>query len=1141
MLTIYKASAGSGKTYTLAYEYIKLLLGVRPEGHAGYVLNDAATLRPLGLAPVRRPHSHILAITFSNKATAEMKTRIIRELHALGREPAADGRDAPYAAALMAELGCTREALQRTARRALHELIHDYSSFNVSTIDSFFQKVLRAFAREIDRQGDYRVELDADYVTGSALSLLFDELNYGDDPGQRRVLDWLHSRAADNARDGHDFNPFSRTGGMYRDLIRAVNTTFEDQFGHHARDIREYLADPSRIEALGRELRRRVDELNESMYAITQAVLARVDTATLTANMRKLLEKVTPGEGLPDTGTTVTGLIFPTSAYLTCLRDHVAEKCYTAKAAAPDYGALFDWRDRMVEALVWRHFCTRLAESLNGLAALGYIDRYVTRFRIENNLILISDTNSLLRTIISDDETPFIYERIGQPLQHFLIDEFQDTSRMQWGNLRPLVANSLAETHDSLIIGDVKQSIYRWRGAESSLLDSEVESDDFPRDSNVRGAAPGENTNYRSAHGIVRFNNTLFARMAAQAGVRGYGGVEQSLPAATAALTSHITVTDLTGLPDERETALRILAQRLLDAHARGYRWNQMAVICRRRKIIAQVVDYLMRNHPEISVMSDDALLVRNASSVKLIIGMLELMDKTCQGKTAAADGAHRTPDDPNPAYRSRSDSEILIDRFEYFLSHGSAADEALRLAMDISESAAPGQSEGIGDDLAAIRELAPANLVALVEAIIDRKVSPERRQAELPYITAFMDTVTQFTNSYNPSVHAFLEYWNLKSDRITIGSGEGQDAVTVTTVHTAKGLEWDIVCIPMMDWELEAQPTEQWFELDGVDGIDPALVPGMIYYSPSRLDTLEPNPIAAQVRARVAADTADNLNVLYVAFTRAARELHICVVTPTTRASHPAAPAMLAALAAPLSQDERTDIYIDLAAGMGEEGLSIGEPTAPVRKAAVGAPVCEAPVYRVNFSTLARRIARLDDLTTTDNALDPDISEDMAASAVTDMVTPSSSDAQREAARRGMALHAILARMRTLDDLDDALEREATGDDGERQLYRDTLISAFRAHDGLTARWFDPDAPRVMVEQPIYAGERDENFRPDRIVWCTDGHVDIVDYKFTSEEHPEHISQVRGYVGLLRSMHIDNVRGYVWYPAMRRVVEVSV
>ena len=1138
MLTIYKASAGSGKTYRLAYEYIRLLLARHPDGPDG-----PCRLNPHPTAS----HRHILAITFTNKATAEMKDRIVRELSALTRVPGAPGdKDAPYAADLMDAFGCTRSELAAAASEALMSLLHDYSSFNVSTIDSFFQTVLRAFAREIDRQGDYRVELEPRYVIAAAVAMLFDDLRFAPSDKSGPIMDWLADRAGARAGDGKDFNPFYRGSGMYTEILRWLAHTFNEDFSQHAADLHTYMADPSRLTAFTGALTDAVAENNRLQYEATARVLAIPSYADLNRFLKTLLGTVTPADGLPAAKT--ESILFPTAAYMMALSTGTPDKCYRAKAAFTEYPELFRWYGTMRRLLTRRSMLMRLPESLHGLRAITYIDSYISRFRIENNLILLADTNTLLSSIISDDETPFIYERIGQPLRHFLIDEFQDTSALQWHNLRPLVANSLCENHESLIIGDVKQSIYRWRGGDSSLLDTSVARTDFPRHSRELGTAPGENTNYRSAHDIVRFNNTVFSRLAAAAGVRGYAGIEQSLPAGTASLPAHITFSIIAQRPgqngpDPAETALHRMAALMLDQHGRGYRWNEIAALFRTRRGMARAVQFLLENYPSIPVMSDEALLVRNAVSVKLIISILELIDKSAEGRPAA-DAERHTDTGPDPAWRSRSDAEILVDRFEYFVAHGREPQQALADAMDLTIDVARGCRSSLSDDIAAIRALAPANLTAMVEAIIERKVSPQLRAAEFSYLTAFVDTVADFSRAYNPTVHTFLEYWARNSGRIAVASGQGQNAVTMMTVHAAKGLEWPCVHIPLMNWALEPDLNEMWVTLDGLDEIDPALRPPIVFYRPVKPDALPDSPVHTRVTAARDADMAENLNIAYVAFTRAVRELHIS--SPgTQRGISDMAEAVLSAIAQPMSAAETAAaLYTDTTAALNStaDTLEIGAPTLPERKAETPAAATVArPPYTVRFSTLTDSITTVDDLTTTDSALDPYIGGSVAPLPITDTVRPDSSEAMRRAARRGMALHAILARMRSLDDLDSAITAEAsrlTPDDTE--LYRQTIISAFRAHPDLTARWFDPGAPRVLTEQPIFLPDREENYRPDRIIWCADGCVDVVDYKFTSAQLDSHRSQVLGYVRMLASMGIGRIRGYVWYPAMRQVTEVE-
>ncbi|MDE6334029.1 MAG: UvrD-helicase domain-containing protein, partial [Muribaculaceae bacterium] len=295
MLTIYKASAGSGKTYTLAYEYIKLLLGVRLDD-GRYVLNHS---RYLGGATLSRPHARILAITFTNKATAEMKDRIIGKLEALAHMPGADTRDADYADDLIACFGCTRSELCDVAARALRNLLNDYGRFNVSTIDAFFQTILRSFAREIDRQGDFRLELDERTVVSQAVSLLFDEINLDpDSPAVKPVAGWLDRMAAARMRDGKDFNPFNRGSSMYRDLVARLLQSFSEEFVARQNEMDEYLADPSRLNRFVQWLDDAVKALDEADCASAIAIAAVLAKNDPIANLTKYIDSIISARGI---------------------------------------------------------------------------------------------------------------------------------------------------------------------------------------------------------------------------------------------------------------------------------------------------------------------------------------------------------------------------------------------------------------------------------------------------------------------------------------------------------------------------------------------------------------------------------------------------------------------------------------------------------------------------------------------------------------------------------------------------------------------------------------------------------------------------------------------------------------------------
>ena len=1182
MLTIYKASAGSGKTFNLAYRYIRQLLGTKLPG-GRWKLAPAASRRD-------RPHFHILAITFTNKATAEMKKRIIEELDSLTFIPAPGDKDSAYAPMLTADFGCAREDLARAADAALRLLLNDYSAFNVSTIDSFFQTVLRSFAREIDRQGDYRLELDRDFAVTTAVTMLFDDVNFREKGVADSVGSWLRDTAMRRLDQGQDFNPFNRNGSVFADLTRYFNKTFDETFTAHAESLHAFLADgkglgrfadaiDARTEALVGEVRVAAKHLCDALAS------AGCSTDDLNNSIAALVAKSLDGTAFDDK---VAKAVFAKESdrakYLVALatRDESVfgrGGFFKAKAQPDDAArqALFDWFDTLRPALVQVCVYTAVTKSINTLRALVYINDYINRFRQENNLILLEDTNSLLSSIIGGADAPFIYERVGVELRHFLIDEFQDTSRLQWDNLQPLVANSLASGDDSLIIGDVKQSIYRWRGGDSSLLDHRVQSDPALRDNEVLGTTVSDNTNHRSSHGVVRFNNTVFGRMAADAGVSGYGGATQNLADGTARLPWHINIRHLDS-PDEdtlrrrvealtgsdprlmeacldggafsrRRAAAVVCGCRIMQQHAAGYSWKEIAVLVRRNDEGAMLAGLFSEYFPEIKIMSSEALMLENAPAVKLIVSMLEIIDRSYAGllndfPAADTDGTKKTADV----------ADMMMDRFEYYLAHGDGIDDALDKALTGRADSGPGDETGpsLLSDIDQLRRMAPANLLSMVEAVVSLKIPPAQRMAELPYINAFLDAVCEFSDTHIPTVHAFLEYWATVRHKLSITAPSGLDAVDIMTVHKAKGLERACIHIPFMDWELTARSSSAWFDLSGLTGINPADRPPILYLTPSPVFTEPGSPFREAVADQIRCDSADNLNVAYVAFTRAICELDITLTEPCTEGDGSLADALCRALRStglpPAAAADTEALYADTAACIGADGdFTMGCPTAPAgdepakkKRRPLVDPEPTAPRLPVfNFGSAASRMARVDDLTTEPaGGLDTDTGEKPPMQPVTD------SDADSAARDRGTALHAVLAQMRTAADLDTAVARVAyemhSAPEGLAAEYRAVLAAAFEAAGEYAARWFGDDTRRVLAEQTVCDTARDENWRPDRIVWTADGHIDIIDYKFTSAPAESHKRQVRGYMNMLRSMGHDGLRGYVWYPGLKLVVPVD-
>jgi ATP-dependent exoDNAse (exonuclease V) beta subunit len=510
-MKILKASAGSGKTYRLSNTYIDLLLGSREP----------------------YPYRHILAVTFTNKATAEMKARILRDL-------------------------AEKSVTDPRAERLLVDLLHDYGAFSVSTIDRFFQQALKAFSREIGQFADYQIELDKESLIGETMDRILDSLT--EDSGE--LLDWIQSALSDALDQGRRFQ-------VDQGLLETGKLLKNDEF----RALSERLG-ISGAEAFGKDRLRRI---REECRALIRDFLARAAALGVEA---------APGEQLKKPGK-------------------------RALAASEELAALFDEP--------YRHYCT--AYLLDGLLyQLGLAGEFYKEFDAlssEKNVLCLDESNSLLRKIIGGSDAPFVYEKLGVRYEHFLLDEFQDTSHIQWDNFLPLLQESESGTGGNLIVGDVKQSIYRFRDSDWQLLGSEVQR-----------AFPGAGTealkgNWRSTRTVVGFNNRFFRWAAPQLGLAElYADVEQQAMREDPQ-DGQVRVS----FCDDQLAAILASVQ---DAHDQGARWGDIAVLVRGKKEGAAIAAHLIANH--IPVISDDSLLLKSSPVVRRLVSLLSCFENPDDG-----------------------------------------------------------------------------------------------------------------------------------------------------------------------------------------------------------------------------------------------------------------------------------------------------------------------------------------------------------------------------------------------------------------------------------------------------------------------------------------------------------------------------
>ncbi len=1172
MLTIHKASAGSGKTYNLALQYIKLLLGEKhtdADGTAHYRLFDGTPRVPR--------HRQILAITFTNKATDEMKGRIVSELKALSIL-ADDDTSNSFAKALCADFGCDNAALRQAAAKALNALLLDYGYFNVSTIDSFFQSVLRNFAREIRRQGDYEIEIDQTSVVSAALAEMLDNFNLNpDNPEVAPVKRWILEYITDAADRGRQTNVFNRKGSLLSELVDFVQDLFDERFNSFSDELMAWLDDPTRMSNFKRALGKFNDDSAKRLAAKALEVQSIIDADSalkIKAPFKGVLERALASEPQKAASFSKTYLaaIFPDDGSFSPAPLFNKIKSVAVESLPGDGNTVIQrFFSDVLHNFYEQNVVNSIADNINTIELLKIIIGYIRRLCRDNNVMLLADTNTLLDKIIGSDEFPFIYERMGVELRHFLIDEFQDTSRMQWHNLRPLVGQSLSTGNDNLIIGDVKQAIYRFRNSDSSMLAHTVEEKDFPGDCAIRGKLIAENTNWRSAPDIVRFNNTLFSILAERLGIDGYDGVTQQISPKTGNLKGYIHFVPVNNIPDAQgnndaaadtvsagpeavfqpdtpeneQQALSIMLGEIRRQRQAGYPWDKIAVLVNTNAQAKEVVNFLMLN--EIPVLSDEGLLLRNSASVRSVIAMLTLIERSSRADMPTPSGM--------PDVASMNDVEVMMCRFDYFMqATGGDIDRSLAMAFDPGEQA--GDSTTGLTSRALIADIAdqnPATLPALVEIIIARRLPRELCVLEAAFIAALEDMVADYSLKFGNSLHAFLRYWDTRCNRAAVSSPPSGNSVAVMTIHKSKGLEFDCVHIPFGSWSLFGQEEDIWVKSPDISGIDPAVFPPAVRVRTSAALRSEFSPLHDEAMANYSERLADITNKTYVAYTRPKRELIVCYLTDKNIGKE-----LVEAFDIGRPQDERyvPSLMLDFNAAevrTGVEGeIVIGAPTVYIPDKKEGESTPAAPLKPVYSLSKGGAMSRL-------MCLDPRGDECGGDSDTDDTLHKRRHKARLKMTPeelRGTIQHYALQQMTRSHDaaaLDKAFSHVAehfhvssTLVDrchGElAQLLNDEKMAGYLSH------WFDE--PHTVYNEASLFLPPENKFdkfdhgstrRIDRLMFFDDGSIEIVDFKFTADVSDENFGQVRNYMHIVSQIYPEaRVRGYLWYVDMRQVIEVT-
>ncbi len=1103
MLHLQRASAGSGKTYTLARTFITdYLVATADDGsHRLRFKEELADALP-----------RILAVTFTNKATNEMKQRIVERLAELSRPTPGT----PYLAELRELTGSSTALIAKMAGEALAVLLNNYSDFKVSTIDSFFQTILRTFAYETDLNDTYQIELDSDYVAEASLKALLDDIDARRNPRGEYWASHIMRKAQRNDNKGWNvFQDSTASTSVYRRIIGSIKRLESEDFKQIREDLDIWAGEhPDFGRAYGQAARRveaRLKKLHTAMLGAMRALppLFAAQGLDIEKDSRRYMwsqVKKALSSRPTDLDTKTKWLTWDSgeeavkAALVRKLPDTTLGEL--REAAAEAYALHEAWREELMSPAyrLWSIY-DRL---LPFLGLIMEVRKKTGEYLETTNSVQIGETNSILRRIIGDDDAPFIYERLGSRINHYLIDEFQDTSRLQWEVLHPLVAESMGRGQDNLIIGDAKQSIYRFRNAEPELITTTVPRQ-FPGH-HAAGLTPEENTNWRSRRRIVEFNNYFFKALSeemhgADSGYINlrelYGNVVQRPHHTDDRGYVEIDFVDAySGDNDEGESVpFPYIGPKVREMLERGYRMRDVAVLVRTnddgQMVIASINSYnlhLPEGESPIEVVSEESLRIGGSPAVEMIVNALRTINTGMEtGGTAGL--AYYTMRHPE------MDPSEHVARYE---TDTEAGDALASIASDMQTVALP----------------------ALVEALAERCLSPAAASSEAIYLAAFQDLVTEYCEGHSTDIGSFLEWWDTRGKDKAVSSPETTDAVQVMTIHKSKGLEFPCVIIPKADSELlPGKNKEEWaWVRPSPESLESGVLPPWV---PVVLDgNLEDTPHEATLRRYVDAYLMDSVNTYYVAFTRAVDELHVYAKRPTSRDEGRISQELMK-LCDPEENGGKCAGEEYVADPCGFEMTRTGD--GEVASITYGRPSRhEAPAARETRHFIIDRYDSNSHL----NQLH--------------YVEADGGDESTAETERGEKLHAIMQMTERRGDLHGAVEKV-------RMRGRITSAEALEMEALLSealempevAPWYGGDW-KVMSERDIYS--QSGTHRPDRVMVSPDGRrAVVVDYKFgSSAGWHDHRRQVKKYMELIASAgSYELVEGWVWYVSeseLRRV-----
>jgi ATP-dependent exoDNAse (exonuclease V) beta subunit len=827
--TFYSASAGSGKTYTLARDYLTLLFK----------------------NPLASGYRNILAVTFTKKAVAEMKERILEYLYRFTFNDLAPQFEG-IATHIKNETGLNSAQFTNKARHIFNQLLHDYSAFDIVTIDSFNHRILKTFSKDIDLPDNFEVELDSKRLIAKAIQQLIARAGK-DDQLTKQLVDFSLSKidegkSWDIAYDLDNIADLIRNENHYRFLKQLKGKEVEDFVR-----FRESLY--KKINTVQKNLKEHAKTL------LNTASQLGVSTTDFKGGSRSIFNTVVKSANED----------FSVKLDSAALKDLIAGDLYT-KGKSQNIKDQIDlmaadvktFAEEYMESMGTVLFYKNIASSLTPLSLLNELLIEIDKIKAAEQIVPIYEFNALLAEQIKDQPAPFIYERLGERYRHYFIDEFQDTSRMQWENMSPLIANELQQQHDNLdkgslmLVGDAKQSIYRFRGGDA---------DQFLRllyAPNLFLLPKKEETleyNWRSYDQIIQFNNSFFDFYGDYLSSKDYQRLykkyllQKTRSKPGGFIEINFIEKDFTPPYKEREYASAYpyhVHGQIKKALNNGFAPGEICILVRTNKEGHEIATYLISQG--MRVVSGESLLVNASHKVQLLVALMKMV---------------QAPDQQQPRF------EFLMAHTRVFAIENIHSFITYYLHKDLSE---------IGKDLLDLKDddlgsaFAKAALFQATQLVANALQLFQEQDTRLQ---SFLEFLYEYTSGYEVSLSGFLEYWELKKGKISVPAAVDANAVQIMTIHKSKGLEFPVVIVPHCDKTLvDIKNATGWVpvkkeDFEGFEHVYISLKQENLFYPATAANVFSENLAKAQM---------DQINTLYVAFTRAKEQLYICAVESTTQ-----------------------------------------------------------------------------------------------------------------------------------------------------------------------------------------------------------------------------------------------------------------